>query len=60
VPEQEVIDVTNAFILPNENYVQNNLLSKLQTLCTDGTTSLMQITTSALGMDLNGLIINIQ
>lgn len=60
VSEQEVIDVANAFILPNENYVQNTLLSKLQTLCTDGTTSLMQITTSALGMDLNGLIINIQ
>ena len=60
VPEQEVIDVANAFILPNENYVQNTLLSKLQTLCTDGSTSLMQISTSALGMDLNGLIINIQ
>jgi hypothetical protein len=60
VAEQEVIDVANAFILPNENYVKNTLLSKLQTLCTDGTTSLMQVTTSALGMDLNGLIMNIQ
>ena len=60
IPEQEVIDVTNAFILPNERYVQNSLLSKIETLCTDGSTSLMQITTSALGMDLNGLIINLQ
>jgi len=60
VPEQEVIDVANAFILPNSYYVQNTLLSKIQTLCTDGSTSLMQVTTHALGMDLNGLIINLQ
>lgn len=60
VSEQEVIDVTNALILPNENYVQNTLLSNLQKLCTDGSTSLMQVTTSSLGVDLNGLIINIQ
>ncbi|MCX6823730.1 MAG: hypothetical protein NT085_01250 [candidate division SR1 bacterium] len=60
VSEQEVIDVANALILPNEHYVQNSLLSKIETLCTDGSTSLMQVTTSALGMDLNGLIINLQ
>jgi len=60
LPEQEVIDLANAFILPNDYYVQNNLLSKIQTLCTDGSTSLMQVTTRALGMDLNGLIINLQ
>ena len=47
-------------IFPNDYYVQNTLLSKIQTLCTDGTTSLMQVTTHALGMDLNGLIITLQ
>lgn len=60
IPEQEVIDVANAFILPNEYYVQNTLLSRIQTLCTDGSTSLTQVTTHALGMDLNGLIVNLQ
>ncbi len=60
VPEQEVTDVANAFILPNSDYVQNTLLSKIQALCTDGSTSLMQVTTHSLGMDLNGLIINLQ
>ena len=60
IPEQEVIDVANALIFPNDYYVQNTLLSKIQTLCTDGTTSLMQVTTHALGMDLNGLIITLQ
>ena len=60
VPEQEVIDLANALILPTDFYVQNSLLSKIQTLCTDGSTSLTQITTRALGMDLNGLIVNLQ
>ncbi|MCX6825330.1 MAG: hypothetical protein NTY80_03830 [candidate division SR1 bacterium] len=60
VPEQEAIDLANAFILPNQSYVTNVLLSKIQSLCTDGNTSLTQVTTSSLGMDLNGLIINIQ
>ena len=60
IPEQEVIDVANALVFPNDYYVQNTLLSKIQTLCTDGTTSLMQVTTHALGMDLNGLIITLQ
>lgn len=60
IPEQEVIDVANALIFPNDYYVQNVLLSKIQTLCTDGSTSLMQVTNHSLGMDLNGLIMNIQ
>lgn len=59
VPEDEVINLVNAMILPNEYYVKNTLLSKLQTLCTDGTTSLMQVTTYSLGVDLNGLILNL-
>lgn len=59
VSEQEVIDVANAIILPNDYYIQNNLLTKMQTLCTDGSTSLMQVTNHSLGMDLNGLIINL-
>jgi len=60
ISEQEVKDVTDAFILPNDTYVKNTLLSKLQTLCTDGSTSLMQVTTHSLGMDLNGLIATLQ
>lgn len=60
VSDQEVIDVANAFVLPSESYVKNNLLSKLQTLCTDGSTSLTQVTTYSLGMDLNGLIMNLE
>ena len=60
VSEQEVIAVANAFILPNDTYVQNTLLSKIQTLCTDGVTSLMQVTKSTLGMDLNGLVLNLE
>jgi len=60
IPEQEVIDVANAFVFPNDYYVQNTLLSKIQTLCTDGVTTLTQVTTHSLGMDLNGLVINIQ
>ena len=53
VSEQEVKDVTDAFILPTDTYIKDSLLSKLQTLCTDGSTSLMQVTTHSLGMDLN-------
>jgi len=60
VSDQEVIDVVNALVLPSESYIKNNLLSKLQTLCTDGSTSLTQVTTYSLGIDLNGLIMNIE
>lgn len=60
VPEQEVIDVANALVFPNDYYIKNTWLSKLQTLCSDGSTSLMQVTNHSLGMDTNGLIINLQ
>ena len=60
IPEQEVIDVANALVFPNDYYVQNTLLSRIQTLCTDGKTSLMQVTNRSLAMDLNGLIVNLQ
>ena len=60
VSEQEVKDVTDAFILPTDTYIKDSLLSKLQTLCTDGSTSLMQVTTHSLGMDLNWLIATLQ
>lgn len=60
IPEQEVIDVTNALILPSDYYVQNTLLPKLQALCTDGLTSLMQVTTHSLGVDLNWLYADLQ
>jgi len=60
VAEQEVIALANAFVLPNDAYVQKTLLPKMLSLCTDGSTSLMQVTTHSLGMDLNGLIVNLQ
>lgn len=60
VSEQEVVAVANAFILPTETYVEDHLLSNMQTLCTDGTTSLMQVSKSSLGMDLNGLVLNLE
>ena len=60
VPEQEVIDVANALVFPNDYYVQTTLLPKIQSLCADGVTSLMQVTNHSLGMDLNGLVVNLQ
>lgn len=60
VSEQEVMDVVHAFIIPNEYYIQNVLLSKVQTLCSDGTTSLMQVSSFKLGMDLNGLVLTLE
>ncbi len=60
VPDQEVIDLANALVLPSELYIKNNLLSKLQTLCTDGSTSLTQVTMYSLGMNPNGLIMNLE
>ncbi|MEI7558088.1 MAG: hypothetical protein WCJ45_04630 [bacterium] len=60
IPDQEVIDIANAVIFPNDDYIQNTWLSKMQSLCTDGKTSLMQVTHHSLGMDLNGLIVNLE
>ncbi|MEI6673033.1 MAG: hypothetical protein WCL02_07050 [bacterium] len=55
-----MIDVANALVFPNDYYIQNTWLSKLQTLCSDGSTSLMQVINHSLGIDTNGLIINLQ
>lgn len=60
IPDQEVIDIANAVVFPNDDYIQNTWLSKMQSLCTDGKTSLMQVTHHSLGMDLNGLIVNLE
>lgn len=60
VPEQEVLAITDAFILPNDYYLQQQLLSKIQSLCTDGTTSLTTITTRNLSRDANGLTVQLQ
>lgn len=60
IPEEEVIAVADSFVLPNEYYINNSLLSKIQTLCSDGSTSLTQITTHALGMDPNWLTLSLQ
>ncbi len=55
VSEQEVSTLANAIVLPTDAYVQNTLMTKLQTLCTDGSSSLMQVIKHVLGIDLNGL-----
>ena len=60
VPEDEIMHLVNSFVLPTISYVKNALLSKVQALCTDDTSSLMQATTYALGVDLNGLILNLE
>lgn len=60
ISEEEVVGVVNALILPTEYYIKNTLLSKIQTLCTDGTSSLTQVTTQSSSVDLNGLVVNLQ
>ncbi len=60
VSESEVISVANALVFPNDTYIKDTWLSKLQTLCSDGSTSLMQVTKHFLGIDLNGLTINLE
>lgn len=60
VPEQEVVDLANAIILPTESYIQDNLLEQMQTLCSDGSTSLMQVDSYDVSMGLNGLVAVLQ
>ncbi len=60
VADQEVQDLVNAFILPTEYYIKNTRLSKMESLCGDDVTSLMQITSYTLSVDTNGLVITLQ
>lgn len=60
VADQEVIDLVDAMILPTETYVKDSLSSKMQSLCTDGSTSLMQVQNQTFSMDLNGLVVTLQ
>jgi hypothetical protein len=61
IPEQEVRDLANAIIILNKEYVENTLASKVTGLCTDGTTSLQEVTSKTLGKDLNyGLVLSLQ
>lgn len=60
VADQEVINLVDAIVLPTETYIKDSLLSKIQSLCTDGSTSLMQVQNQTLSMDLNGLVVTLQ
>lgn len=60
VSDEEVTNLMNAMILPTESYIKDNLVKNMQTLCTDGVTSLMQVQSQSFGMDLNGLVVNLQ
>ncbi len=60
VSEDEVVAAANAIILPTDSYLQHTRVSKLQSLCTDGVTSLMQIVKHSLAVDVNGLVMNME
>jgi hypothetical protein len=61
VPEQEVRDISSAIVLLNKEYVDNILLSKATALCTDGTTSLQEVTSHTMSRDSNyGLVLSLQ
>lgn len=60
VPDQEVIDLVNAIILPTESYIKTTLIDKIQKLCTDGTSSLMHIQKQSLSVDINGLVMYLE
>lgn len=61
VADEEVIALVNALILPTKTYIKDSLLSTYQTsLCTDGVSSLSQVSTYDLAMDLNGLVVTMQ
>ena len=42
-----------AIVLLNKDYVDNTLVSKVTGLCTDGTTTLQEVTSHTLSKDLN-------
>jgi hypothetical protein len=61
IPEQEVRDLAAAIVLLNKDYVDNTLLSKATALCTDGTTSLQEVTSHTMSKDSNyGLVLSLQ
>ena len=53
-------DVANALIIVNDSYVTETLMPRLLSLCTDGTTSMTNISSHTLGKDLNGLYVQLQ
>ncbi|MCX6823078.1 MAG: hypothetical protein NTX91_03745 [candidate division SR1 bacterium] len=59
VPDQEVKDLANAVIIMNPSYVKETLVSKMMSLCTDGTVSLQSVSSQNLGKDLNGLYVQL-
>ena len=60
IPENEVRDLANAIVIVNQSYVDQTLLSKIMSLCTDGTVSMQKATTHLLGKDLNGLYVQME
>jgi hypothetical protein len=61
IPEQEVNDIANAIVILNKDYVENTLLSKITSLCTDGMTTLQTVTSHTMSRDLNyGLVLSLQ
>lgn len=60
IPEEEVVAFVHAIVLPTEYYIKNTLLSKIQTLCTDGDSSLTKVLSQTSSVDLNGLVVNLQ
>jgi hypothetical protein len=59
VPEQEVRDLANAIIVMNKDYMTEVMAPKVKPLCTDGTLTLQNITSTTAGKDLNGLYVQL-
>jgi len=60
VGDQDIIDVLNTFVLPTEYYVKNSLLSKIQSLCTDDNSFMMQISSQSFAVDTNWFVVTLQ
>lgn len=59
VPAQDVVDLGNHLILPNKDYVNNNLLEQVPTLCVDGDTVLQTPEKNNLMIESNKIILKV-
>lgn len=59
VEEDEVRSIGNYLVLPNKYYIEQKFTNNLS-LCTDGTSSMTQLTKSTLWLDSNWLYVNIE
>jgi hypothetical protein len=55
--EQVVRDFAAEIVLLTSSYVKDHLVSKLVSLCSDGSTSMQQVTKQTVTKELNGLIL---